>query len=251
MRTVFITGASSGFGAACARRFAAYGDRLILAARRLENLKSLAAELPDIPIHLLPLDVRDSAAVKAAVAGLPAEFAAVDVLVNNAGLAVGLDSAWDAQLDDWERMVDTNIKGLSYCTRALLGGMVERRRGHVINVGSVAGSWPYPGGNVYGATKAFVLQFTRNLRADLHGTGVRATCVAPGMAQTEFSEVRFKGDKERAATIYQGTEPLSAYDVAECIFWCATLPPHVNINQLEVMPTSQSWGPLRMVRDED
>jgi len=249
MRTVFITGASAGFGAACARRFAAAGDRLVLAARRLEKLQLLKEELGDVPVHLVELDVRDNAAVKNAVADLPTEFAAVDILVNNAGLAVGLEPAWDVDLDDWERMVDTNIKGLTYCTRALLGGMVERRRGQVINIGSIAGSWPYAGGNVYGATKAFVLQFTRNLRTDLHGTGVRATCIAPGMAETEFSQVRFKGDEQMAAKVYQGTRPLTGEDIAECVFWCASLPEHVNINQLEVMPTDQSWGAPVMHRE--
>ncbi len=249
MRTVFITGASAGFGAACARRFAAVGDRLILAARRTDKLQALAAELGDTPVHLVELDVRDNEAVKAAIADLPAEFAEVDILVNNAGLAVGLEPAWDVDLDDWERMIDTNIKGLTYCTRALLAGMVNRGRGQVINIGSIAGSWPYQGGNVYGATKAFVLQFTRNLRTDLHGTGVRATCVAPGMAETEFSQVRFKGDDEKASQVYAGTSPLTAEDIAECVFWSASLPAHVNINQLEVMPTDQSWGAPRVCRE--
>jgi len=249
MRTVFITGASAGFGAACARRFAAAGDRLILAARRMEKLQALKEELSDVPVHLVELDVRDNEAVKSAVASLPAEFAAIDILVNNAGLAVGLEPAWAVDLDDWERMIDTNIKGLAYCTRALLGGMVERKRGHVINIGSIAGSWPYAGGNVYGATKAFVLQFTRNLRTDLHGTGVRATCVAPGMAETEFSQVRFKGDDAKAAKVYEGTRPLTGEDIAECVFWCASLPEHVNINQLEVMPTDQSWGATTVYRE--
>ncbi|TYO98926.1 hypothetical protein EDC39_10450 [Geothermobacter ehrlichii] len=250
MRTIFITGASAGFGAACARRFAAAGDRLVLAARRLEKLERLREELGDVPVHLVMLDVRDNAAVRAAIEGLPAEFAGVDILVNNAGLALGLEPAWQVDLEDWERMIDTNIKGLVYCTHALLGGMVARRRGHVINIGSIAGSWPYAGGNVYGATKAFVLQFTRNLRTDLHGTGVRATCIAPGMAETEFSQVRFKGDEARAAAVYRGARALSAEDIAECVFWCASLPEHVNINQLEVMPTDQSWGATMVHREE-
>ncbi|ORJ59792.1 SDR family oxidoreductase [Geothermobacter hydrogeniphilus] len=250
MRTVFITGASAGFGAACARRFAAAGDRLVLAARRLDKLQALKSELGDAPVYLAELDVRDSEAVRAVVAALPTEFAAVDVLVNNAGLAVGLEPAWEVDLDDWERMIDTNIKGLAYCTRALLGGMVERRRGHVINIGSIAGSWPYAGGNVYGATKAFVQQFTRNLRTDLHGTGVRATCIEPGMAETEFSQVRFKGDDEKAAGVYKGTRALTAEDIAECVFWCAGLPEHVNINQLEVMPTEQTWGATMVYREQ-
>ena len=184
--TVFVTGASSGFGAAVARRFAADGARVIAAARRADRVRDLADELGP---HVLPLtlDVRDRAAVADAVAGLPQEFAAIDLLVNNAGLALGLNPAQDADLDDWDQMIDTNCKGLVYCTRAILPGMVARGRGHVINLGSVAGTYPYPGGNVYGGTKAFVHQFSLNLRSDLHGTGVRVTCVEPGMADTEFS----------------------------------------------------------------
>lgn len=250
MRTVFITGASAGFGAACARRFAQAGDRLILTARRLDKLEQLRAELGDVPVHLAQLDVRDQAAVRSVVAGLPAGFGDVDILVNNAGLALGLEPSWQVDMTDWEQMIDTNIKGLLYCTHALLAGMVERRRGHVINIGSIAGSWPYAGGNVYGATKAFVLQFTRNLRTDLHGTGVRATCIAPGMAETEFSMVRFKGDEQKAARVYEGTRALTAEDIAECVFWCASLPEHVNINQLEVMPTDQAWGATMVYREE-
>ncbi|GAB4553565.1 MAG: SDR family oxidoreductase [Geothermobacteraceae bacterium] len=250
MRTVFITGASAGFGAACARRFAQAGDRLILTARRMDKLEQLRAELGDVPVHLAQLDVREQEAVRSAVAGLPAEFASVDVLVNNAGLALGLEPSWQVDMADWEQMIDTNIKGLLYCTHALLAGMVERRRGHVINIGSIAGSWPYAGGNVYGATKAFVLQFTRNLRTDLHGTGVRATCIAPGMAETEFSMVRFKGDDQKAAKVYEGTRALTAEDIAECVFWCASLPEHVNINQLEVMSTDQTWGATMVYRGE-
>ncbi|RME37165.1 MAG: SDR family oxidoreductase [Deltaproteobacteria bacterium] len=250
MRTVFITGASAGFGAACARRFAQAGDRLILTARRLDKLEQLRAELGDVPVHLAQLDVRDQAAVRSVVAGLPAGFGDVDILVNNAGLALGLEPSWQVDMTDWEQMIDTNIKGLLYCTHALLAGMVERRRGHVINIGSIAGSWPYAGGNVYGATKAFVLQFTRNLRTDLHGTGVRATCIAPGMAETEFSMVRFKGDEQKAARVYEGTRALTAEDIAECVFWCASLPEHVNINQLEVMSTDQTWGATMIYRGE-
>lgn len=250
MRTVFITGASAGFGAACARRFAQAGDRLILTARRMDKLEQLRAELGDVPVHLAQLDVRDQAAVRSVMAGLPAGFGEVDILVNNAGLALGLEPSWQVDMADWEQMIDTNIKGLLYCTHALLAGMVERRRGHVINIGSIAGSWPYAGGNVYGATKAFVLQFTRNLRTDLHGTGVRATCIAPGMAETEFSMVRFKGDDQKAARVYEGTRALTAEDIAECVFWCASLPEHVNINQLEVMSTDQTWGATMVYRGE-
>jgi NADP-dependent 3-hydroxy acid dehydrogenase YdfG len=243
--TVLITGASSGFGASSARLFARRGWRLVLAARRRVRLESLRAELGhSVPVHLLGLDVTDRRAVATALNALPDDFAAVDLLVNNAGLALGLDLAPEADLDDWETMVDTNIKGLLYCTRALLPGMVRRGRGHIINIGSIAGDWPYPGGNVYGATKAFVKQFSRNLRADLHGSGVRVTSIEPGLAQTEFSQVRFKGDAGKAAGVYRDTQALTAEDIAEIVFWAATRPAHVNINRVEVMPTGQSWGPL-------
>ena len=192
----------------------------------------------------LTLDVRDRAAVAAAVAGLPPEFAAIDLLVNNAGLALGLNPAQDADLDDWDQMIDTNCKGLVYCTRAILPGMVARGSGHVINLGSVAGTYPYPGGNVYGGTKAFVHQFSLNLRSDLHGTGVRVTCVEPGMADTEFSLTRFGGDRAKADAVYAGMQPLTPDDIAESIHWAATLPAHVNVNTIELMPTSQSFAPV-------
>jgi 3-hydroxy acid dehydrogenase/malonic semialdehyde reductase len=246
--TVFVTGASSGFGAAVTRRFAAAGARVIAAARRLDRIKELAAEFGP-QILPLSLDVRDRQAVEAAVAGLPDEFAAIDVLVNNAGLALGLKPAQEADLDDWDQMIDTNCKGLVYCTRAILPGMVARGRGHVINLGSVAGSYPYPGGNVYGGTKAFVHQFSLNLRSDLHGTGVRVTCVEPGMAETEFSTVRYSGDTAKADAVYAGMQPLTADDVAESIYWAATLPQHVNVNTIELMPTAQSFAPFQVARE--
>ncbi len=251
-RTVFITGASSGFGAAAARAFAARGDTLILVARRATALATLTAELADqaADIYPLVLDVRNRQAVEDAIANLPEEFAEVDILLNNAGLALGLEPAHQVNLDDWETMVDTNIKGLMTCTRLLLPGMVARNRGHVVNIASTAGAWPYPGGNVYGATKAFVTQFTRNLRADLLGSRVRASCIAPGMAETEFSNVRFKGDETRAGKVYADTEPLTAEDIAEIILWVTSLPPHVNINTLEVMSIFQSWGHLAVHRGE-
>ena len=246
--TVFVTGASSGFGAAVTRRFATAGARIVAAARRADRLKDLAAELGP---RLLPvtLDVRDRSAVAETVAGLPQEFAQVDVLVNNAGLALGLNPAQDADLDDWDQMIDTNCKGLVYCTRAILPGMVARRRGHVINLGSVAGTYPYPGGNVYGGTKAFVHQFSLNLRSDLHGTGVRVTCVEPGMADTEFSTVRFSGDRAKADAVYAGMQPMTADDIAESIYWAATLPEHVNVNTIELMATAQSFAPFQVARD--
>jgi len=245
---VFVTGASSGFGAAVARRFAATGARVVAAARRADRLKDLAAELGS---QLLPvtLDVRDRAAVSEVVNSLPAEYADVDVLVNNAGLALGLGPAQTADLDDWDQMIDTNCKGLVYCTRAILPGMVARRRGHVISLGSVAGTYPYPGGNVYGGTKAFVHQFSLDLRSDLHGTGVRVTCVEPGMADTEFSTVRYAGDATKADAVYAGMQPLTADDIAESIFWAATLPQHVNVNTVELMPTAQSFAPFQVARE--
>jgi 3-hydroxy acid dehydrogenase / malonic semialdehyde reductase len=245
---VFVTGASSGFGAAVARRFAADGARVIAAARRTDRLQDLKDEFGG---QILPmqLDVRDRARVAADVARLPEEFKAIDLLVNNAGLALGLNPAQDADLDDWDQMIDTNCKGLVYCTRAVLPGMVARGRGHVINLGSVAGSYPYPGGNVYGGTKAFVHQFSLNLRSDLHGTGVRVTCVEPGMADTEFSLTRFSGDKAKADAVYAGMQPLTPDDIAESIHWAATLPEHVNVNTIELMPTTQSFSPFQVARD--
>jgi 3-hydroxy acid dehydrogenase/malonic semialdehyde reductase len=246
--TVFVTGASSGFGAAIARRFAADGARVVASARRAERLASLAAELGPgvLPVTL---DVRDRGAVLAAVAGLPEEFAAIDVLVNNAGLALGQDPAQAADLDDWDQMIDTNCKGVAYVTRAVLPGMVDRRKGHVINLGSVAGTYPYPGGNAYGGTKAFVRQFSLDLRSDLHGTAVRVTCIEPGMADTEFSTVRFHGDKRKADAVYAGMQPMTADDIAESVYWAATLPPHVNVNVIELMATAQSFAAFQVARD--
>jgi 3-hydroxy acid dehydrogenase/malonic semialdehyde reductase len=248
--TVVITGASSGFGRAAAKRFASEGYRLVLMARRLERLTDLASMLEkDAPCHVVELDVRDSKAVPEAFVTLPEPFHQPDILINNAGLALGLSGADAVDLDDWETMVDTNIKGLMYCTRACLPIMVEQGRGHVINMGSVAANWPYPGGNVYGGTKAFVQQFTRNLRTDLLGKGVRATVIEPGMCETEFSVVRFSGDESKAAAVYEGMKPLSADDIADVIVWVALRPAHVNINQIELMPVEQTWSPFAVHRD--
>jgi 3-hydroxy acid dehydrogenase/malonic semialdehyde reductase len=244
--TVFVSGATSGFGEACAERFARDGARLVVCGRRSARLEALAKRLA-VPLVTLVLDVRDRAAVERAVAGLPREFAAVDVLVNNAGLALGLEPAHRASLDDWEQMIDTNCRGLVVLTRALLPGMVERGRGHVVNIGSVAATYPYPCGNVYGATKAFVHRFTLNLKADLIGSGVRVTCIEPGMAETEFSLVRLK-DPEKAKKVYEGLKPLTAADIADAVHWCVTRPSHVNVNVLELMPERQAFSPFNVKR---
>jgi 3-hydroxy acid dehydrogenase/malonic semialdehyde reductase len=243
----FVTGASSGFGAAIARRFARDGAKVIAAARRLDRVKELRSEFGE---NVLPveLDVQNREAVDAVVLKLPAEFQAIDLLVNNAGLSLNLEPAHKVPIDDWETMVKTNINGLLYCTRAILPGMVERARGHVINIGSVAALYPYPGGNVYGATKAFVKQFSLNLRADLIGTPVRVTNIEPGLSETEFSVVRFKGDNEKASSIYQGAEPLTAEDIADAVYWAASRPAHVNINTIEVMPVCQAFSALTISR---
>jgi 3-hydroxy acid dehydrogenase/malonic semialdehyde reductase len=245
---VFVTGATSGFGAAIARRFVRDGHRVIATGRRVDRLDGLRAELGDA-VLTVPLDVRDRAAVDRAIAGLPDDLAAIDLLVNNAGLALGLEPAQRASLDDWERMVDTNIKGLMIVTRAVLPGMVARDRGHVINIGSTAARWPYAGANVYGATKAFVHQLSLNLRADLLGTRVRVTVVDPGMVGgTEFSNVRFHGDDTRAAQVYDGLDPLTPEDVAETVSWVAMLPARVNVNAIELMPVGQSFAGLAVAR---
>ncbi len=246
---VFVTGASAGFGAATARRFAKEGHRVVITGRRRERLESLAAELGRDKVLPLVFDVRDRAAVAGAFEALPAAFAAIDVLVNNAGLALGLEPAHKASLDDWEAMIDTNIKGLTYVTRAALPGMVARDRGLIVNLGSTAARYPYPGGNVYGATKAFVHQFSLNLRADLLGTRVRVTDIQPGLVGgSEFSTIRFHGDASRAAKLYEGADALTPEDIAAAIFWVATLPPRVNINTIEMMPVTQAFGPLAVHR---
>jgi 3-hydroxy acid dehydrogenase/malonic semialdehyde reductase len=247
-KIVLVTGATAGFGEATAEAFARAGATVVAAGRRRERLDALAARLGADRVHPLVLDVRDRAAVERAVQGLPPALAAIDVLVNNAGLALGLEPAQRASLDEWDTMIDTNCRGLVTVTRAVLPGMVARNRGHVVNVGSVAGTYPYPGGNVYGATKAFVHQFTLNLRSDLLGTAVRATSIEPGMAETEFSLVRFGGDAARAAKVYEGVKPLSGADVAEAILWAVSLPPHVNVNAVELMPVQQAFSPFAIHR---
>ena len=249
MKTVLVTGATSGFGRACAELFVAKGWQAVVTGRRKERLDELTDHLGKDKVHSLCFDVRDRLQVETAMDGLPAKFGEIDVLVNNAGLALGLEMAHEASLEDWETMVDTNIKGLLYMTRKILPAMVARQRGHIVNVGSVAGDYAYPGGNAYGASKAFVSQFTNNLIADLQGTPIRVTNIEPGLAETEFSKVRFHWDESKADKVYQGTEPLSAEDIAETILWSVDRPAHVNINRIEIMPVCQSFGPMVIARD--
>jgi len=251
MPIAVITGATSGFGRAAAHRFAAAGWSLILTGRRSERLEALEEALGDsVPVLTLTLDVRDAEAVANAMEALPADFREITCLVNNAGLALAPQPAQEVALADWHTMIDTNITGLVNVTHALLPRLIASGAGaSIINIGSVAGSWPYPGGHVYGATKAFVEQFGYNLRCDLKGTGVRVTDISPGMAETEFTLVRTKGDQAASEALYRGTTPLQAEDIAEQIFYVATLPDHININRLEVMPTRQTWSPFTIDRD--
>ncbi|HAT31682.1 MAG TPA: NADP-dependent 3-hydroxy acid dehydrogenase [Janthinobacterium sp.] len=245
---VFITGASAGFGAAMARTFVKGGHQVILSGRRADRLRALAAELGAAALPVV-IDVSDKLSIHTALAALPEAWRQIDVLINNAGLALGTGPAQNAELEDWETMIATNCTGLVTMTRAILPAMVARGSGLVINLGSIAGAYPYPGGNVYGATKAFVEQFTLNLRADLVGTGVRASNIAPGLCGgTEFSNVRMKGDDAAAAKVYEGTVPLTAEDIADTAYWIATLPPHININNIEMMPTCQGFSPFTIKR---
>jgi 3-hydroxy acid dehydrogenase/malonic semialdehyde reductase len=247
---VLVTGATSGFGLAIAKRFLQDDAKIIGTGRREDRLKELQGELG---LNFLPLafDIGDRRQVERALSNLPAEFSEIDVLVNNAGGAVGLDPAQNANLDDWDAMIRSNVNGVVYCTRLVLPGMVQRNRGHIVNIGSTAAEWPYPGGNVYGAAKAFVHQFSNNLRADLLGTAIRVTDIQPGLAGgTEFSQVRFKGDEKKAAAVYEGTKPLLPGDIADAVHWVATRPPHVNVNTMQIMPVSQAYGPLPVKRDK-
>ena len=250
-KIIFITGATSGFGRAAARRFAAAGWSLILTGRRVERLQALQEELgAQVPVHIAALDVRDAEAVQAVVAALPAAFRPVRVLLNNAGLALAPQAAQNVDLADWHTMIDTNVKGLVNVTHALLPTLIETGAGaSIINIGSTAGQWPYPGSHVYGATKAFVEQFSYNLRCDLQGTGVRVTDIAPGMAETEFPLVRTRGAQAASDRLYNTTTPLTAGDIAEQIFYVANLPDRININFLEVMPTRQAWAGFAVDRD--
>ena len=247
-RTALITGATSGFGAATARRFATAGWRVIVTGRRANRLQALVDELGADRVHAAVFDMRDANAMNAAVDALPEAFRGVDLLVNNAGLAQGTQPAQSARLDDWQRMIDTNITALVTLTRRMLPTLIERR-GAIVNISSTAANYPYSGGNVYGGTKAFVSQFSLGLRSDLHGTGVRVTTLEPGMAETEFTLVRTHGDQTASDALYKGANPMTAQDIAETILWIATLPPHLNVNRLEMMPVSQSFAGFQVARE--
>jgi 3-hydroxy acid dehydrogenase/malonic semialdehyde reductase len=249
-KTIFITGATAGFGAECARLFTAQGAKVVATGRRMDRLEALKKELGKA-IHTVQLDVRDKNAVEKTIADLPADFSKIDVLINNAGLALGLASFESLPVEDIEQMIETNIMGVMYCTHALLHGMIKRDCGHIVNLGSIAGTYPYPGGNVYGATKAFIEHFSLNLRADLLGKNIRVTNIEPGMCDTEFSTVRFAGDTAKAKTVYDGIKSLSAEDIANTILWTLSQPAHVNINRVEIMPVMQAFSPFAVHRKKD
>ncbi|WP_203323543.1 SDR family NAD(P)-dependent oxidoreductase [Pseudoxanthomonas beigongshangi] len=246
-RTALITGATSGFGAAAVRRFVADGWRVIATGRRADRLQALVDELGGDHVHAAAFDIRDEAALDAALAALPEAFRGIDLLINNAGLALGTAPAQAASLEDWRTMIATNIGSLVTLTHRLLPALIERK-GAIINISSIAGTYPYPGGNAYGGTKAFVTQFSLGLRSDLHGTGVRVTSIEPGMAETEFTLVRTHGDQGASDKLYAGAAPMTAEDIAETLFWVATLPPHLNINRLELMPVTQSFAGFQVHR---
>ena len=247
-KTAMITGATSGFGEASVRRFVKEGWRVIATGRRADRLKKLVDVLGADKVHAAAFDMRKPEAIDVAIAGLPATFRDIDLLINNAGLALGTAPAQKADLDQWNQMIDTNITGLATMTHKVLNTLIARK-GAIINISSVAASYPYPGGNVYGGTKAFVSQFSLGLRSDLHGTGVRVTSVEPGMAETEFTLVRTKGNQEASDKLYQGANPMTAENVADTLFWIATLPPHMNINRIEMMPVNQSFSPFQVHRE--
>lgn len=250
-KNILITGASAGIGSATARRFAKAGHFLILLARRQDKLETLREELGEKKAMILAVDLSSHDLLKKTLHETEQKLGSIDVLINNAGAAFGLDKAHEALLEDWEQCINVNITGLIHCTHALLPGMVKRNHGHIINIGSVAAQWPYPGGNVYGATKAFVHQFSLGLRADLLGSAVRVSCIEPGLVGgTEFSTVRYKGDLTKAHKVYDRTQPLQPEDIAEAIYFCVSAPPHVNINTIELMPTAQAWSALTVHRSE-
>ena len=248
MKTILITGGTSGFGRAAVERFHGAGWRVVTTGRRADRLDALADALGRERLHTAAFDIRDEAAMPAALDALPEDFRAIDVLVNNAGLALGTAPAQRADLAQWKQMIDTNVTALATLTHALLPTLIERR-GAILNVSSVAATYPYPGGNVYGGTKAFVSQFSLGLRSDLHGTGVRVTSIEPGMAETEFTLVRTRGDQAASDTLYQGADPILPGDIAETLFWIASLPPHLNINRIEVMPVRQSFAGFQVARE--
>jgi len=246
-KTAIITGATSGFGAASVRRFVKAGWRVIATGRRADRLGSLAKELGPHNVHVASFDMRKPEGIEAALAALPVPFRDIDLLINNAGLALGTAPAQNASLDQWNQMIETNITGLVTLTHKLVSTLIARK-GAIINISSVAASYPYPGGNVYGGTKAFVSQFSLGLRSDLHGTGVRVTSVEPGMAETDFTLVRTSGNQEASDKMYKGANPMTAEDIAETLFWIASLPPHMNINRIELMPVNQSFSPFQIYR---
>lgn len=248
MKTILITGATSGFGRAAAERFHGAGWRVIATGRRAERLDALADTLGRERLHTAAFDMRDEAAIRDAIDSLPDDFRDIDVLANNAGLALGTAPAQRADLAQWKQMIDTNVTALATLTHLLLPTLIARR-GAILNISSIAATYPYTGGNVYGGTKAFVSQFSLGLRSDLHGTGVRVTSIEPGMAETEFTLVRTRGDQTASDTLYKGAEPITPEDIAETMFWIANLPPHLNVNRIEVMPVRQSFAGFQVARD--
>lgn len=249
--TVLITGSTGGFGRAFTRKFAENGWTLILQARSRDKLDALLSSLPaGVPVHTILADMTEREALAAQLDALSGKFSNIDVLINNAGLALGLEPAYACDINDWDMMIDVNAKALAFMTYTVVKKMRRQHRGHIVNIGSAAGNYPYPGGNVYCASKAFVKQFSLALRADLQGTNIRVSNIEPGMAETDFSKIRFKGDTEKASTVYRGTKPLQAEDIAEAVYWTVTCPPHMNINRMEIMPTAQSFGPHPVERQK-
>ncbi len=246
-KTALITGATSGIGKASVQRFVNAGWRVIATGRRADRLQKLVDELGADKVHPAAFDITDPDAMDKALAALPAAFKDVDLLINNAGLALGTAPAQESDLDQWNQMIDTNVRALAALTHKMLPSLIKRK-GAVINVSSVAASYPYPGGNVYGGTKAFVVQFSLGLRSDLHGTGVRVTCLEPGMTETEFTLVRTKGNQEASDKLYKGANPMTGEDIADALLWIASLPPHMNINRIELMPVNQSFSPFQVYR---
>ncbi|MEQ1882178.1 MAG: SDR family NAD(P)-dependent oxidoreductase [Burkholderiales bacterium] len=247
-KTALITGATSGFGAAAARKFAKAGWQVVATGRRADRLKDLTDELGAANVYGCAFDMRSPADIQAAISGLPAAFRDIDLLINNAGLALGTAPAQKSDLQQWQQMIETNVTGLVTLTHQLLPGLITRK-GAIINISSVAALYPYTGGNVYGGSKAFVSQFSLGLRSDLHGTGVRVTCIEPGMTETEFTLVRTGGNQAASDTVYKGANPMTSEDIAETLFWVATLPPHMNINRMELMPVNQSFAGFQVFRE--